>query len=59
MYALLRASDAWFGDSYLFQIENSKDVINDFGYMDTDSIIFGGGIKANMFWFQRYGTNLE
>jgi hypothetical protein len=37
---LLQASDAWFGDTYLFQIGDGKDDINDLGYMGTDSIVF-------------------
>jgi hypothetical protein len=56
---LLQATDVWFGDTYLFQIGDGKDVINDLGYMGTDSIIFGGGINANMIWFQKSGTDLE
>ena len=56
---LLQASDAWFGDTYLFQIGDGKDVINDLGYGGIDSIIFGGGINANMLWFQKSGNDLE
>jgi hypothetical protein len=56
---LLQASDAWFGDTYLFQIGDDKDVINDLGYMGTDSIVFGSGINANMLWFRKSGTDLE
>jgi hypothetical protein len=55
----LQASDAWFGDTYLFEIGDGKDVINDLGYMGTDFIIFGEGINANTLWFWKSGTDLE
>jgi Ca2+-binding RTX toxin-like protein len=56
---LLQATDIWFGDTYLFQLGDGKDVINDLGFMGTDTIIFGGGINASMLWFQKSGTDLE
>jgi hypothetical protein len=55
----LQSSDGWFGDTYLFQIGDGKDVINDLGYSGTDSIIFGAGINADMLWLQRSGTDLD
>jgi hypothetical protein len=55
----LQASDFLFGDTYLYQIGDGKDVINDLGYMGTDFIIFGEGINANMLWFRKSGTDLE
>jgi hypothetical protein len=55
----LQASDPYFGDTYLFQIGDGKDVINDFGYSGMDAIIFGGGINASMLWFQKFGADLE
>jgi Ca2+-binding RTX toxin-like protein len=56
---LLQSTDVWFGDTYLFQIGDGKDVINDLGYGGTDFIIFGSGINANMIWFRKSGTDLE
>jgi Ca2+-binding RTX toxin-like protein len=56
---LLQSTDVWFGDTYLFEIGDGKDVINDLGYMDTDFIIFGDGINADMIWFQKSGSDLE
>ena len=55
----MQASDFLFGDTYLFQIGDGKDVINDLGYMGTDFIIFGEGINANTLWFWKSGTDLE
>jgi hypothetical protein len=55
----LQSTDVWFGDTYLFEIGDGKDVINDLGYMDTDFIIFGDGINADMIWFQKSGSDLE
>jgi Ca2+-binding RTX toxin-like protein len=56
---VLQASDVWFGDTYLFQIGDGKDVINDLGYVGADSIVFGEGINANMLWFRKSGSDLE
>jgi len=56
---VLQASDPYFGDSYHFQIGDGKDAINDLGYGGMDTIIFGGGINANMLWFQKSGADLE
>jgi Ca2+-binding RTX toxin-like protein len=55
----LQAGDAHFGDTYLFQIGDGKDVINDFGYSGLDTIVFGGGINASMLWFRKSGADLE
>jgi Ca2+-binding RTX toxin-like protein len=56
---LLQASDPYFGDTYLYQLGDGKDAINDFGYGGTDTIVFGGGINASMLWFQKSGADLE
>jgi Ca2+-binding RTX toxin-like protein len=56
---LLQSSDVWFGDTYLFQIGDGMDVINDLGYSGIDSIIFGAGINADMLWLKKSATDLD
>ncbi|MFO0139246.1 MAG: calcium-binding protein, partial [Cyanobacteriota bacterium] len=56
---LLQASDFLSGDTYLFQIGDGKDVINDLGYMGTDAISFGAGINSTELPLHRVGQNLR
>ncbi|MDN4146077.1 calcium-binding protein [Pseudomonas tohonis] len=46
-----------YGDTYVFNLGDGKDVIQD-GY-GNDVLRFGEGISANDIWLQRNGSNLE
>ena len=56
---LLIASDAYSSDTYLFNLGDGHDTINDFGYSDSkDKLCFGTGVDYNELWFSRAGNDL-
>ncbi len=65
---IITSSDAWSGDTYVFNVGDGKDTIADYGVSNAlgyggtgldDTLTFGAGIAANQLWFKKVGNDLD
>jgi Ca2+-binding RTX toxin-like protein len=63
----LKGSDFYSGDTYVFNLGDGQDTINDYGgtaalgysTAGNDTLSFGAGINSDQLWFQKVGNDLN